>query len=55
MKNEVSPHILFCHCSWNLPYLLLLKFNEDVDVPAFRLNLPDFLIEMHGLTWLKSS
>ena len=55
MKYEVSPFAPFCHCSLDLPYLLLLKFNEVVDVPAFRLDLPDFSIEIHGLTWLKRS
>ena len=55
MKNDESPFTSFFHCSLDLPYLLLLKCNEDVDLPAFRLGLPDFLIEIYELTWLKSS
>ena len=55
MKDEVSPSTPFCHFSLALPYFLLLKCNEDVDLPAFRFDLPDFLIEIHGLSWLKSS
>ena len=55
MKNDVNPFTPFFHFSLDLPYLLLLKCNEDVDLPAFRLDLADFLIEIHGLTWLKSS
>ena len=47
MKNEVSPFTPFCHCSLDIPYLLLRKCNEDVDLPASRLDLPDFLIEIH--------
>ena len=55
MKDEVSSFTQFCDCSLDLANLLLLKCNEDVDSPTSRFDLPDFLIEIHGLTWLKSS